>query len=146
MPAAPEAFLDTNVLVYALAKDAPAKHAVAAALVERGFHEGCFAISTQVMLELFVTLTRKIAQPLAAGEARSFLAALATWPVVAADAALVLAAVDLAQRYKLSLWDAAIVEAARLAGCGVLYSEDLAAGATYAGVTVANPFAPPPEP
>ncbi|MFH1176192.1 MAG: hypothetical protein V1750_02200 [Acidobacteriota bacterium] len=52
-----------------------------------------------------------------------------------------MAAVDLAQRYKLSLWDAAIVEAARLAGCGVLCSEDLAAGATYAGVTVTNPFA-----
>jgi len=53
-----------RVLVYALAAGEEEKHRVAALLVTRGFAEGCFAVSTQVMLELFVTVTRKLAAPL----------------------------------------------------------------------------------
>lgn len=135
-----EAFLDTNVLVYAVSEEEGAKHRLAAELVRRGFAEGCFAISTQVLLELYVTVTRKIAVPLPPAQALDYVSALAEWRVVEQTPELVLAALALADRSRLSPWDAAILEAARRAGCSRLITEDLAAGAEYVGVTVENPF------
>jgi predicted nucleic acid-binding protein len=145
MSATPEAFLDTNILVYALANDDAAKHAVAADLVARGFETGCFAVSTQVMLELFVTVTRKLATPLSHADASAFLDALASWPVVSMTPGIVQAAVALAARHRVSVWDAAILEAARSLGCGVVYSEDLGDGVSYDGIIVRNPFTRPAE-
>lgn len=45
-----------------------------------------------------------------------------------------------AARWAISYWDAAIVEAAREAGCAILLSEDLQDGFDFAGVRVVNPF------
>lgn len=145
MSAAPEAFLDTEILVYALAGDDPAKHAVAADLVAHGFETGCFAVSTQVMLELFVAVTRKIGRPLSHADAAAFLDALGAWPVASMTPGIVQAAVALAARHKVSVWDAAILEAARSLGCAVVYSEDLGDGASYDGIVVRNPFTQPPR-
>jgi predicted nucleic acid-binding protein len=44
------------------------------------------------------------------------------------------------QRYQISYWDAAIIEAARALGCREVLSEDLAHGQDYGGVRVVNPF------
>jgi predicted nucleic acid-binding protein len=44
------------------------------------------------------------------------------------------------QRFRISHWDAAILEAARALGCAVVLSEDLNDGRDYAGVRVENPF------
>lgn len=143
MTAAPEAFLDTNILVYALTADDPAKHRAAAKLVALGFKTGCFVVSTQVMLELFVTVTRKLAKPMSHADAAAFLDALEAWPVVSTTPGIVHAAVALAERSRISVWDATILEAARSAGCLVVYSEDLSDGASYDGVTVRNPFQHP---
>jgi predicted nucleic acid-binding protein len=41
---------------------------------------------------------------------------------------------------RISFWDALIVQAARIAGASVLYSEDLQHGATLGGISVVNPF------
>lgn len=43
-------------------------------------------------------------------------------------------------RYQISYWDAAIIEAARAAGCREVLSEDLQDGHDYGGVRVVNPF------
>ena len=43
------AFVDTNVLVYALSTDDPRKQERASSIVARGFNEGCYAVSTQVL-------------------------------------------------------------------------------------------------
>jgi predicted nucleic acid-binding protein len=145
MSATPEAFLDTNILVYALASDDAAKHAVAADLVARGFATGSFAVSTQVMLELFVTVTRKLATPLSHADASAFLDALAAWPVASMTPGIVQAAIALASRHRVSVWDAAILEAARSLGCSVVYSEDLGDGVSYDGIIVRNPFTRPAE-
>lgn len=144
MNAAPEAFLDTNVLVYALASGEQEKHRVAASLVARGFEAGCFAVSTQVMLELFVTITRKLSTPLNHADASAFLEALGAWPVVSMTPEIVKAAVGLAGRHRISVWDAAIIEAARSSRSPVVYSEDLGDGTSYNGIVVRNPFTRPP--
>jgi len=47
---------------------------------------------------------------------------------------------ELNDRWQVSNWDAAIVEAARAAGCPILLSEDLQVGMDFAGVRVLDPF------
>lgn len=53
---------------------------------------------------------------------------------------MLLAALTTRQRFQVSYWDAAILEASRALGCDVVLSEDLADGADYAGVRIENPF------
>jgi predicted nucleic acid-binding protein len=141
MTAEVAAFVDSNVLVYAVSDDEPAKQRVARAIVARGFTEGCFAISTQVMLEVYVNVTRKAKIGLPPRDALEYIRAFAEWPVVDVTSDLVLAALALALRTRISPWDAAILEAARLTGCTKVLSEDLGDGRVYGGITVENPFA-----
>ncbi len=51
-----------------------------------------------------------------------------------------LAALATRERFRISYWDAAILEASRTLGCDVVLSEDLSDGEDYAGVRVENPF------
>jgi predicted nucleic acid-binding protein len=44
------------------------------------------------------------------------------------------------QRYRLSCWDAAIIEASRAMGYSQVLSDDLNDGQDYGGVRVTNPF------
>jgi predicted nucleic acid-binding protein len=134
------AFVDSNVLVYAVSDDAPEKQLRARQIVARGFAEGCFAISTQVMLEVYVNITRKAKIGLPPREAFEYVRAFTEWPVIEMTPELVLAALDLAHRSRISPWDAAILTAARHAGCAKVLSEDLGDGHLYGGVTVENPF------
>jgi predicted nucleic acid-binding protein len=135
------AFVDSNVLVYAVSDDEPEKQGRARAIVARGFAEGCFAISTQVILEVYVSITRKAKIGLPLPQAFEYVRALAEWPVVEMSPDLVLAALGLAQRARISPWDAAILEAARRSGCERVLSEDLGDRQVYEGITIENPFA-----
>ncbi len=54
--------------------------------------------------------------------------------------AIVEAALSARASYQISYWDAAIIEAARAAGCHQVLSEDLADGQDYGGVQVVDPF------
>ena len=50
-------------------------------------------------------------------------------------------AIRIAERYRLSIWDAAIVASALLAECEALYTEDMQDGQVFEGrLTVVNPF------
>jgi len=53
---------------------------------------------------------------------------------------MVISAMSMRQRFNISYWDAAILEAARALGCQIVLSEDLGDGQDYAGVRVENPF------
>jgi len=145
MTARVEAFLDTNVLVYSLVGDEPEKHSVAQTLVARGFETGCFAVSTQVLLELFVTATRKLTQPLSLTDAAALISALSTWPVVPVTSELVQKAVARSIRNRVSVWDACIVEAARVCGCRTVLSEDMAHGQSFEDIVIHDPFRPDAE-
>ena len=134
-------FCDTNVVVYAYDTSAGAKHDQARRLLERLWLEGVGAVSVQVLQELFVTLTRKIPQPLSAHNARAIIADLATWPVVTPTSSEVLAAIDATVNWKLSFWDAMILVAAQRCGAAVVWSEDLNAGQMFDTMTLRNPFA-----
>lgn len=138
MPAS--AFLDTNVVVYAFDDDEPIKQERAREVLAKS--DGpMLVVSTQVLAEFYVTVTRKLGRPLDDESARRAVAELAQLPVVSIDDHLVLAAVELAQRHQLPLWDAQIVQAASTVGCDSVLTEDLSDGAVLAGVRVENPFA-----
>jgi predicted nucleic acid-binding protein len=49
--------------------------------------------------------------------------------------------VDIAERWRFSIYDSLIVGAALRAGCSTLYSEDLQHGQTIDQLTIRNPFA-----
>ena len=134
-------FVDTNVLVYLYDSDNPTKRARAGELVTEYGPSGKLVLSTQVLQEFFVTVTRKLARPLSLASAEQAVRHLSTYPVVAIDVQLVLGAIETMQAHRISLWDALIVEAARQSACEELLTEDLSDGASIAGVRVRNPFA-----
>lgn len=134
-------FLDTNVLVYLFDHDAPAKRARARGLFDALAAAGTLQLSTQVMQEFYVTVTRKLGRPLAADQALAILERLTEFHVVQIDARLT---VDAARRQasdRVSYWDALIVEAALRGGATTLLSEDLQHGRAFGGLRVENPFA-----
>lgn len=134
-----EAFLDTNVLVYAAAGtgEEEAKRRLALQLLE----EEDFGLSAQVLQEFFVTVVRKIEVPLSPAEALEWIEQLEVFPCLPVDASLVKIAIEVSERYGISYWDGAILAAAQSLDAPVLYSEDLNDGQHYGSVQVQNPFA-----
>jgi len=133
-------FVDTNVLVYAFDKGSSPKKQLAQGLIDTLMEKDLLRLSTQVLQELFVTLTRKVIQPCSSDEALAVLEDLAVWPVTIVDYAAIHAAVHLAGQAKLSFWDGLIVVAAARAEAEVLYSEDLNDGQKILGIQICNPF------
>lgn len=138
-----DVLVDTNILAYRFDGSEPAKQSRARDVLENSEHR--IFVSTQVLLELFVVLTRKLKPSVPLAEARLVLGALTRSPVVPADGALVLRAARTADEHQLSIWDAMIVEAAVVAGCSEVWTEDLATGATLRGVRIINPLVDEPE-
>ena len=134
-------FLDTNVLVYAHDKLANHKYDVARSLLQELWASGHGCLSIQVLQEFYVTITRKIANPLLPDLAGQIVGDLGTWHVHSPIVSDVQAAIDLQTRFQISFWDAMIIRSALSLGCDVLWSEDLNPGQSYAGVVVRNPFA-----
>jgi predicted nucleic acid-binding protein len=133
-------FVDTNVWVYAVDGADPIKRARALAVLAPTA-DSDFVVSTQVLIEFYVVVTRKLGTPLSGEAAQAMVDEMARLPVVPADAQLVVAAMAGSREWKVSLWDALIVRAAEVSGCGRILSEDLADGATYGSVRIENPFA-----
>jgi predicted nucleic acid-binding protein len=138
-------FVDTNILVYAHDSSASKKFETARALIQRLLDEKRGLLSVQVLMEFYVTVTRKLTQPLPDESAEAILEDLSTWRVFAPSPSDVMHAVRISRTHRISLWDAMIVHAAESLGAGVLWSEDLSDGQSYGSVTVRNPFKMDPE-
>ncbi|MGI8631946.1 MAG: PIN domain-containing protein [Solirubrobacterales bacterium] len=133
-------FADTNVLLYAISRD-PVEQEKAAAATEILAGRDV-ALSVQVIQEFYVQATRRtrsdrLTHAQAIGLVESFL----RFPVIDLSPPIMLAAAATSDRFQISYWDAAIIEAARRLGCSTVLSEDLNTGQDYAGVRVENPFA-----
>lgn len=135
-------FVDSNVFIYAFDASEPEKKAMAIARLRACRDLGPLVLSTQVLQEFFVTVTRKLPTPLPPAEARAAVADLANHDVVLIDPPMILAAATLSEEEHLAFWDALIVQAALAAGCSNLLSEDLQDGRRYRGLQVENPFRP----
>jgi len=130
-------FLDTNIVVYAFDGADPAKQPIAIEVLEAGDR---LVVSTQVLLETWWILTRRLAEPLDEDHASKVIDELCALPVVSTDPELVRRAIETGRRFSIAIWDALIIEAARVAGCRRVLSEDLQSGQDFAGVMVENPF------
>jgi predicted nucleic acid-binding protein len=135
-----EAFVDTNLLIYAHDRHGGPKTIQSQELLARLWKERRGVLSTQVLQEFCVNARRKFQQPMTPEEVREAVLAYKSWQLVVNTANSILRALELEQRYQLSFWDAMIVQAAESAGCEVLYSEDLSHEQEYGGVLVVNPF------
>lgn len=133
-------FVDTNILLYAVstAADERAKKERALAVLDGDD----VALSVQVLQEFYVQAThRGRAERLSHDDAVALVESWLRFPVQEISVPLMQNAMATAARWDVSYWDAAIVEAAREAGCSTLLSEDLQNGMDFAGVRVVNPFA-----
>ncbi len=131
-------FFDTNVLVYADDKAAPAKQRRALELVAEHRRAGTGAVSLQVLQEYYVTVTRKL--QVDARIARRKVELLAEFDVATPDVADILAAIDLTRLHSFSFWDALVLRSALQAGCGVLFTEDMQNAREMDGLRIVNPF------
>ncbi|MEN6440245.1 MAG: PIN domain-containing protein [Syntrophobacter sp.] len=136
----PKVFVDTNILLYAHDMDAGAKHGKAAACLETLWNEETGVVSTQVLREFYVNVTRKIARPLAPMEAKSIIENYMVWHVEVNAPETILFASMIEERSRLSFWDSLIVAAARNAGAVKILTEDLTHGQVIEGILIENPF------
>jgi predicted nucleic acid-binding protein len=134
-------FLDTNVLVYALDEDQGKRHETARALVEDLWESGRGVLSTQVLQELYVTLTRKLLKPITRPRARAVIGRYSAWPTHQITPDDIMAASELEQRHSLSFWDALIIVAAQRMNAVRLVSEDMQDDRRFGSVRIVNPFA-----
>lgn len=132
------AFVDTNVLVYAV-DEADARRRTIARDVLAG-HDGGLVVSTQVLSE-FLVAVRRLADPVDAARALEIVRTVAaSVEVHVPSLADVLAAGERVLRDRLHHYDALIVESALSAGCEVLLTEDLQDGRRYDRLLVSDPF------
>ena len=132
-------FVDTNILLYAISRDPAEQDKAKRAndiLADRDL-----ALSVQVLQEFYVQATRaNRPDAIAHQQAVLLIESFQRFPVQDITSGIMMAALDTRQRFQLSYWDAAIIEASRAMGCTQVLSEDLNDGQDYDGVRVANPF------
>ena len=129
-----KAFIDTNILLYLLSADDD-KADRAELIVRKGG-----LISVQVLNEMANVARRKLAMPW-----REINELLALIRSVCSVEPLTIETHDrgrrVAERYKLSVYDAMIVAAALIAGCETLHSEDMQDGLLIDNqLRIRNPF------
>ena len=130
----PRVFLDTNVVLYLLSADERKANTAEGLLAQGGL------VSVQVLNEAASVCLRKL--KLSWPEVRELLDAVkACCEVLPLTLPVHERALYLAERYRLSLYDALICASAQNAGAEVLYTEDLQDGLVLDGLTVRNPFA-----
>ena len=132
-------FVDTNVLLYAVSRDSEERDKAARAnevLTARDL-----GLSVQVLQEFYVQATRENrADALTHDQALRLVDSFTRFPVQEMSNGVMRAAMTTRQRFGVSYWDAAIIEASRRLGCDVVLSEDLSHDQDYDGVRVENPF------
>ena len=132
-------FVDTNILLYSISRESgeAEKRERAEAILDASD----LVLSSQVLQEFYVQAVRASRKaPLSHDQAVGLIESWMRFPIQEITAAIVFAALKTIVRWQTSYWDAAIIEAARAAGCKELLSEDLNHGQNYGGVRVANPF------
>ena len=128
------AFIDTNVVVYAYTLEDNRNERAVALLAEGG------VTSVQVLNEFVNVARRKLGfEWVKIDRALDDLSMLLDRPLpLTVDVHR--SGVEFSRRYGYDIYDSLILSAAKLAGCGLLYTEDLRDGQTIEGVLIRNPF------
>lgn len=135
---AKKTFFDTNILIYSVDSSFPQKQEIALQLIAEHARNRTGVISTQVLQEFFSAATRKLGiEPL---NAKQHIRDFQIFDVVQVTPEIIEDGIDCSILNRLSFWDGLIVEAAAVAGCAVMLSEDLTDGQVIRGVEVRSPF------
>ena len=133
-------FLDTNILVYAHDNTSGRKHEIARNLIRELWAAGNGVLSTQVLQELYVTVTRKIPRPLDGASALRILRALGEWELHQVSLDTITRGAELSSLHQLSFWDGLIIASASAARARFLVTEDLQHGFRVGELEIVNPF------
>jgi predicted nucleic acid-binding protein len=131
-------FLDANLLAYAQDAGSVDKQQRSREVIAQVAGSGEGVISTQVMQEFYVAVTRKLSVPPLA--AKAVLKTFTVFEIVQISPDLIHDAIDCAVLNVISFWDALILAAAASAGCKTIFTEDLNNGQTILGVKIVNPL------
>jgi len=133
-------FVDTNVLIYAHDIDAGRKHEISSRVLRGLWRERAGLLSTQVLQEFYVNVTRKISSPISKDSARAVVRSYATWcSEITLDE--IATAFRIEDESRLGFWDALVIASAAKSGAARLLTEDLNPGQRILGVLIENPFA-----
>jgi predicted nucleic acid-binding protein len=140
MAEAPTVFVDTAVLICADDIANPTQREQARAWLAALWQSRRGRVSTQVLNEYYVTVTRVLRPGLPQGDARAKLRRFQLWQPWQIDHQTIESAWGVEARFALSYWDALIVAAAAQSGCSHVLSLHLAHGMHIDAVQVVNPF------
>jgi predicted nucleic acid-binding protein len=133
--------IDTNILVYALSEDEPAKSAIAESLLA-GLPPDRTVLLWQVACELNAVLVRMLERHRGRPEALGLAALLRTrFRVVVPTPGVLDAGLRIRRDHQVSYWDAMLIAACVEAGVTRLYTEDRQSAGTIEGVEILSPFA-----
>jgi predicted nucleic acid-binding protein len=133
-------FLDTNILIYAYDIDAGNKHQISNEIVKELWESNKGVLSTQVLQEFYVNITKKIIKPITPNEARNIIKTYLSWEIVVISPIFVISASEISERNCISFWDAMIIKSAKEAGVDRVLTEDLNSGQIIEGILIENPF------
>ena len=133
-------FVDTNLLVYAYDSSAGKKWRTSLEILSLLWTHRTGVLSTQVLQELFVSLTQKVRNPIPSKAARKIVSDFLHWPLVVNDGKHILNAIDLQMKYHFPFWDSLILQAAVVSKSEFLLSEDFQDRQVIESLTIVNPF------
>jgi len=134
-------FVDTNILVYAYDIDSGNKHKLALNLIDSLWANRDGVLSTQVLCEFFVTVTRKIPNPISIDYARQIIKDyISSWKTIVITSDILLLAIDILKEHHFSFWDALICATARYSGAVRIFTEDFQHKNTIDSIEFVNPF------
>jgi predicted nucleic acid-binding protein len=132
-------FIDTDVLIYAHDVDSAEKYVTAKKVLHELWISRTGVLSTQVLQEFYVNVTRKISKPLSKKAARAVVDAYTIWCIETTPSEIT-AAFRIEDEARISFWDALICAAASKSGAERILSEDLNPDQKIAGIRIENPF------
>ena len=134
-------FVDTKVLISAEDGAEADKQHRALAWIERLWRARSGRLSTQVLNEFYVNVTRKLKPAMPQGDARARVRRYAAgWNPWQIDHATVETAWAMEARHGLQYWDCLVLAAAQHSGCTLVLSEDMQHEGRFGAVQVINPF------
>jgi predicted nucleic acid-binding protein len=134
-------FIDTNILVYAYDTSEPEKQQSALSILDSLMIPQRGYISTQVLSEFIVVVTKKIPNPLTLEQAeRSIHRLCQSLIVLQINEAIIIEALRGVKVHHLSFWDSMIWATAKLNQVGIVLCEDFSTNSVIEGIRFVNPL------
>lgn len=133
-------FVDTNILIYSADPVAAGKQQIAQDLLRSLVSSGALVLSPQSLNECYRALTRTQRRIATNQAARAYVEIYAGFCTAPYNLEVTQLAWGIQNEYHFSWWDCVLLGSATLAGCSIIFSEDLQYHRQIGSLTVVNPF------